>query len=95
MWLIILKNFESSLNLHYLITKSSLFSFIITICKEKGLIMNTKNKMFQPANNVESLLVAMPKKCSCQVCVTTKSMAKDTLGEKKFKQFCNTIGLLA
>ncbi len=57
--------------------------------------MNTKNQMFKAVNNVESLLVAMPKKCSCQICVTTKNIAKDTLGEKKFKQFCNTIGLVA
>lgn len=57
--------------------------------------MNKRNTIFQPANKMETLLVSMPKKCSCAICQTTKGMAKDTLGEKKFKEICHVIGLVA
>jgi|GEM_PF-6409061 len=58
-------------------------------------MINTKNEMFKPANKMENLLNAMPKKCSCNICETTKDMAKSTLGEKKYKKICNVIGLVA
>ncbi len=57
--------------------------------------MNTTNEMFKSNTKVESLLAAMPKRCSCAVCRTTKGMAKNSLGEKKFKEICTTIGLVA
>ncbi len=58
-------------------------------------MINTKNEMFKPTNKMENLLIAMPKKCSCHLCETTKGMAKSTLGEKKYKEICNVIGIVA
>ncbi len=55
---------------------------------------NTERITFTPSNTAEDLLSTLPKKCSCQLCQESRDYVKKELGEKKFKQICNLIGII-
>ena len=50
---------------------------------------------FKPQNKTESMLMVLPKQCSCNMCKAIKEEARETLGNKKFKEICKTIGIAA
>ena len=55
---------------------------------------NLKKVVSMPVKKIESLLKVLPKVCSCHICETTKSVAKENLGEKQYKSLCTSLGII-
>jgi len=49
---------------------------------------------FAPANHTEKLLLTLPKECTCSICQGLKNDAKESLGEKRFKELCKLLQII-
>lgn len=48
---------------------------------------------FKPANDLEKMLMVLPKDCNCSACEAEKKKAKEQMGMKKYYKVCESIGL--
>ena len=46
-------------------------------------------------NNVERMLLVMPKKCGCPICKATREKAKKELGEVKYYKLVKKLGMVS
>lgn len=50
--------------------------------------MTTK---FKPANQNERLLSALPVKCTCHACMSTRAHLEKEIGKKRFNEICRKL----